>query len=45
MKVEQLLDFLRMGNAAAMEHFISSLEASGQQHVAQLILSEYLIRD
>ena len=41
--VEKLLEFLCRGNAEAMEHFISSLKASGQQHVAQLILGEYLI--
>ena len=41
--VETLLDFLRKGNAEAMEHFIFSLKASGQQHVARVILSEYLI--
>ena len=41
--VEKLLDFLCRGNAEAMEHFISSLEASGQQHVAQLIQCEYVI--
>ena len=41
--VEKLLDFLHKGNADAMEHFISSLEASGQQHVAQLILREFLV--
>ena len=41
--VEKLLTFLRKGNPDAMEHFISSLQASGQQHAAQLMLREFLI--
>ena len=41
--VEKLLYFLHEGRTDAMEHFISSLEASGQSQVAQLILCEFLI--
>ena len=40
--VEKLLDFLRKGKVDTMAHFISSLEASQQGHVAQLILREFL---
>ena len=43
--VEKLLDCLCKGSAETMGHFLSSLEASGQQHIAEVLLREYLISD
>ena len=38
--VDKLLEFLLKGGDDTMDHFISSLEASNQHHVVQLLLRE-----